>query len=1018
MLFNFYRIKKCCLISMAVLSLLLIQSFSYAQTGIIKGTVTDKSSKETLVGANIIVQGTNQGAASDLDGNYIIYNVSAGSHVLVVSYVGYKSTSINVKVEEKKTSQVNIRLEAEAIEGKVVTVTAQAAGQLQAINEQLSSNNIVNVVSAEKMQELPDANIAESIGRLPGISLERNAGEAYAVVVRGLSPQYNEVSIEGVPMSSTNYQDRSIDLSLLSDNMVKGVEVSKTLRPDMDANALGGTVNLTLKTAEPGLKYNFWGNGGYTNLTKSYDNYKFAGSISDRFLNDKIGVQLQGNLEEKQLPSDQFNATYSIPQYSGSSYVSGNPYYINTSSTELSENTVKRERYGFSLILDYKSDWLDIKFFNLVDAKVDSNLTRDYSYNFNSYFYDQIFINQTKTVQETHSLQSLFKFAGTELPVSLSYTKSAQRTPNGQEFDFEETGVGSSFPTIPSKSVIYGQPIDLINIMGTLNPTSTNSSLWDMYNKNTNLTDESYDGKADWKLPFSMSDEFSGTLSAGGKYHESTRHSSQTSFWYDIQYGGSAGRRIILANSFSFLNGINTTWQNGITAVPFVDKSYSTTSILGYPIGPGFNVSYLSDIMNTIYPALAPIFYTDGPSDFDQNYKDQESSVAGYVMGELNVGSNLTIVPGARYQDEMTNISAYQVQLNGSNQNGLAGTPPDLVGSKRNFANWYPSVNIKYKATDNIQVMGAIYQSVSLPSYTDISPMVLYEQNGGTSIVTSNPLLRPSTAWNYDLGASWFNNLIGLFSADFFYKDISNLIYSMQNFFPFTAYPVIAPKEVLDRLPGSTYYNQSWAQSTNSMNISTSIPMNDPDNAYLRGVELSWQTHFWYLPGVLSGLVLDCNVSFMSSNQMYPSFWVKSPKVGNKDTIEYQTVGGPLQNQPKATYNVILGWDYEGFSARISYRDQKTTVTSIDTRFGLEDYYYGDVTLFDISLKQKILNNLSVFANATNIGNHIDSYYYTHPSYTLANSGGAAPTYYPAGNLPTSEQTYGWILQAGISFSY
>ena len=123
---------------------------------------------------------------------------------------------------------------------------------------------------------------------------------------------------------------------------------------------------------------------------------------------------------------------------------------------------------------------------------------------------------------------------------------------------------------------------------------------------------------------------------------------------------------------------------------------------------------------------------------------------------------------------------------------------------------------------------------------------------------------------------------------------------------------------------------------------------------------------------------------------MYPSFWVKSPKVGNKDTIEYQTVEGPLQNQPKATYNVILGWDYKGFSARISYRDQKTTVTSIDTRFGLEDYYYGDVTLYDISLKEKILDNLSVFANATNISDHIDNYYYTHPSYTLANSGGTA----------------------------
>ena len=91
---------------------------------------------------------------------------------------------------------------------------------------------------------------------------------------------------------------------------MKGVEVSKTLRPDMDADALGGTVNLTLKTAQPGLHYDVWGNGGYTKIRDSYNNYKFAGSASDRFLDDKVGVLVQGNIEEKQLPSDQLNATY------------------------------------------------------------------------------------------------------------------------------------------------------------------------------------------------------------------------------------------------------------------------------------------------------------------------------------------------------------------------------------------------------------------------------------------------------------------------------------------------------------------------------------------------------------------------------------------------------------------------------------------------------------------------------------------------------------------------------------
>ncbi len=143
--------------------------------------------------------------------------------------------------------------------------------------------------------------------------MQRNAGEAYAVTIRGLSPKYNEVTIEGVPMVSTNYQNRGIDLSLLSDDLIKAVEVSKTLRPDMDADALGGTVNLTLRTAQPGLHYNIRANGGYNNLRDSYKNYKFSGNVSNRFFNDKIGVLAQGNIELKQLPSDQFNAAYDTP---------------------------------------------------------------------------------------------------------------------------------------------------------------------------------------------------------------------------------------------------------------------------------------------------------------------------------------------------------------------------------------------------------------------------------------------------------------------------------------------------------------------------------------------------------------------------------------------------------------------------------------------------------------------------------------------------------------------------------
>jgi TonB-dependent receptor len=782
------------------------------------------------------------------------------------------------------------------------------------------------------------------------------------------------------------------------------VEVSKTLRPDMDANALGGTINLTLRTAQPGLHYNLWGGGAYNHLRDTYNNYKFTGTISDRFLDDKVGVLAQGNIENKQLPSDQFNATYAAPTYNSTT----NQFFVTTQSALLTDNTTKRQRFGLSLVLDYASDLVDVKFYNLYDSKVDSSITRNFTSNFsNNSFQDQVFISRTKTEQQTHSLQALFKIAGTELPVSLSYTKSSQRTPNGQEFDFLQSGSGS----LPASSLIYGQPSSLINSMGVMNPYSTNTTLYWLYDSNTNLTDESYDTKMDWKVPFKLSDYLSGKLSLGGKYHQTTRNSDNTRVYYNVQYGGSAERRRTLVSAFPYLSGVNTNLETGVPAYPFADAGYTRTSILGYPIGGGFDVYKLSNLMNTIYPAWKSIFYDDGPEDYSLDYKDKEKSIAGYLMGEFNIGNNLTIVAGARWQQEQTDIDAYHVQLNSSNQNGLAGAAPVLVDTKRNNPLWYPSVNIKYKATENIQVLGAVYKSATLPSYSDISPMVEYSNN--SSIVTGNPYLKPSTAWNIDLGALLFNNEIGLFTVNLFYKDISNLIYGMQNYYPFSVYPMVnTPSDISDRLPGAGYYDTTWSKANTGSKVSVSIPMNNPDNAYLRGIEISWQTHLWYLPGVLSGIVLDLNASWMSSNQMYPSFKVVGPKVGNKDTLVYTTTAGSLQDQPKAIYNAMLGWDYKGFSARFSLSYQKITLTSMDTRYGLENYYYDNVSLLDISLKQEILNNLSVFVNATNINSHIDNYYFAHPEYT------SSTTTYAAGQLPTSGQTYGWNAQFGISYNY
>jgi TonB-dependent receptor len=989
--------------------MLAVQATFAAASGTVKGRVVDKGTKSALPGAIVQIMGTGLGAATDLDGKFTLHNVPVGDQTLNVSYVGYAKTSVSISVADNMTIEREIGLVAEAVKGDTVTVLGQARGQMSAINQQLSSNSIINVVSSDKMKELPDANIAESIGRLPGISLQRDAGEAYGVVVRGLSSKYNEVTIEGIPMSSTNYYDRGVDLSLVSDDLVRSVEVSKTLRPDLDANALGGTVNLTLKSAEPGLHYDVTGHGGYNNLRDTYKNYKFAGSVSDRFLDDQVGALLQGSIEEKQLPSDQFKGDYDSPVINSSTKV----FYINTKDAVLTESTVKRHRYSASLILDFASDLVDIKLFNVYDQKRDSSLSRTYQSNFESNSIDyNIYVNETKTEQRTHSIQALFKLGGTELPVSLAYTRGDQKVPGGMEFDFEQTGL----PVISPGLIIYGKPSQLMAVQGVMDPYGPNSNLTSMLINNTRLTDESVDAKLDWKVPFRLSDTYSGTLSVGGKYHNVNRTSSNSQVLDYLLYGNGAPQRRDLVAQIPFLNymiGTLDQHQPGIPSARFADSSYSRTGILGYPIGPGLNVGRLVSMQNYYYYTLKNQFryWVNGLNSYNQNYTDKENSSAAYIMGELNIGSDLTVVPGVRYQDEISDISAYQIKTASGNQSGLAGQAPKLVDSKRNTPNWFPSVNIKYRATENIQIIGAAFKSVSLPSYGEINPLIVY--SAGQSITTNNPLLRPSTAWNFDLGTSLSSNSIGLVTVNLFYKEISNLIYGMSGYMPFFPYPVTgAPADIWDRLPGPTsgYYDTLWAKQNNSKLLTANIPMNDPAKAFLRGIEISWQTHLWYLPGILSGVVLDLNASYMSSRQLYPSFAVM--KVGglfnSPLNLVYTTVAGPLQNQPKATYNAILGWDYMGFSSRFSLRYQQLTLTNMDTQFGLENSYYDNVLLFDIALKQQIIGNLSVFANATNVNSHIDNYYFSHPAYTT----------HPVGQLPTSEQTYGWAAQVGVSYTY
>ena len=220
------------------------------ELGVIKGVVTDSLTSKPLPYTNVFLSNTSMGSTSGEGGKFLIMGISPGSYELNVSYIGYQQQFISIDINSDDVLIKNIKLVPQTIESEAVLVTVQAKGQRAAINQQLSSKSIVNVVSSSRIQALPDANAAESIGRLPGVSVSRVGGEGTKVIIRGIAPKYNAITLDGVRLASSEPGDRSTDLSMISSSMLDGIEVYKTLTADKDADALGGTVNFKLRKAK------------------------------------------------------------------------------------------------------------------------------------------------------------------------------------------------------------------------------------------------------------------------------------------------------------------------------------------------------------------------------------------------------------------------------------------------------------------------------------------------------------------------------------------------------------------------------------------------------------------------------------------------------------------------------------------------------------------------------------------------------------------------------------------------
>ena len=971
-----------------VLSVFMVQLALAQSTATIKGKVLDASTNKPLPGANVLIMNTSIGTATDLDGNYILRLVPLGPWTLKASFVGYKPVTEDIMIRDNTTLERDFQLTPEVIEGQEVVVTAQALGQMQAINQQLASDKIANIVSEARIQELPDFNAAQAIARLPGVSTLQSSGEANKVVIRGLAPQYNAVAVGGITLAATGgtqigvsslentagriNTDRSVDLTMITPYMIKSVEVYKTLTPDMNANVIGGFVNMNLREAPSGFKTDVLAQTGYTQKSGKYGNYRFVAAASDRFFDDAFGAYLLGNMEAYDRDADNMDAYYTTQ----SNQVQANGFRpVEVTRIELNRHFETRHRYGGNLILDYRLPSGYIKASNVLsrlssDAH-DHRTIMDYQFRNLNFRYRE---GTTNTDMALNSLEFVndFGFFSAELRAANSYSRNYNL--GSPQFSFSLTN------GLPGGMVPEAIPESLATAVNYPGSDLTLLTSISLFSADFKANDQVY--KGDFKVPFSVGAVTSGFLKFGGEFRYNLRTNKQGTPYAGMQSGSPITDEMHRIIDAAYPGLLKNPTGNSYTATNFTSPD------------PDLIKDFLSDrfgsllwasregVLNGIVdllshsPTINAIYssgtnaggWFDGPYQHLPNqYKYIEKYYAGYLMGEVDLGQMLRVVGGVRWEEVKSLFDAFNLADGRDPRTQIV----DSVHAYPYNRFLLPMVQAKWSPLEWVDLRYSYTKTLARPDYNQLSPHFSMNVTRYT-VWAGNPRLQPAVSQNHDVYLTFHSNELGLLSIGAFYKEVRNFTFStrypLHNSAPAGLDSVLSYK-VRSSQGGTVFYvspNDGAFLNTYS---------NSEAPAFIRGIELDFQTRLWYLPEPFNGTLLGINYTLNRSSAVYPFRYdttITIPAVPRPIlrviTLD-RTRGGRLIDQPNDIVNAYLGYDYGGFSGRLSFVFQGNSVSYVGSA-PEADGYTKDYFRIDLSARQKLpWFGLQVFLDVYNLNN-------------------------------------------------
>ncbi|RKR04827.1 TonB-dependent receptor [Flavobacterium sp. 90] len=936
-----------------------------AQKATISGTVTD--SQSPLPGATIILS-NNQKATTDFSGYFTIQDVRSGSLELQIAYIGYETKNIKVEVKDNQRVSLGIiRLETNSKELSEVVVSgmSQRNSEARALNMQKKSMSIVNVIAADGIGKLPDRNAAETVQRMPGVSIERDQGEGRFVSVRGLPPFWSSTTINGnrIPTAEEETTSRATAFDFFPSDLIAYVEATKALTPDMDGDAIGGSVNFTTQTAptKRTIKASIF--SGY-NQKSDKGIYSGSLTIGDKSKNGKFGYIINGTYWDRNWATDNYEARRNGDQ---------GVYRL-----ELRDYTGIRKTTGLNAAMEFNPSSRDKIFLKATYGGLSDTETH-YKHRIRFDKFNSTTNALTVEQQDIHN-ELMTQFLGLDLGGkhqlangTLDWSLASYRNrfkygniPNAEDnsyflIQFNQTGVGVKpeyLNTVPVASGGAGGPRAYWAADGGKLDPNNPKSIFDFYsdpNFKTDPTKMKFSTLELYKISIVERDNIIAAVNYEHNFNESLKmkfgakltDKDRIATFRDEYYNWTGSPTPFLSNYGSDL--IN---QPGGT--DYMRRETGTN--IGNTFGPVLSGNGMNNLYNSAQGSLV-LNPTDSQipelgKGLGRNFNVGETTSSGYAMATYSISDKWTVLGGVRVTNTITQVTGKTVENN---------VVVDAENTKT-YTSVLPMLHVKYTPIENLNLRFATTRTFARPNFGDISPAGSLNTIDG-EYAGGNPNLNPTYSWNFDLLGEYFLDEVGVINAGVFYKSITDPI-----------------------------FDDTYQGTINGIpNIEISSPTNG-GNAWIGGVEFGITKRFSFLPGFLKYFGTQINATFMNS-EMTLGENTNNPN-GRKVSTPYQA---------KELYNLQLFYETGKLNVRAAFNHKGAYAISFDANAkntDMNDIYYGKYNSLDFSASYKVGTHFTIFSDVNNVLNEPLMYHF-----------GETP------NRPKQVEYYGAKFNLGLKYN-